>query len=90
MNASHHGPKVLHGHPRCPEISQAAIRVWLNSRAILKLRKGSDMVCARGPLGACVATYGKVDKGEGPLPYQKRSFAVIEPALGLAKRTEIA
>ena len=52
MNASHQGPKVLHGHPRCPEISQAAIRVWFNSRAILKPRKGGDMVCARGPLGA--------------------------------------
>jgi hypothetical protein len=29
--------------------------------------KGGDMVCARGPLGACVATYGKVYKNEGPL-----------------------
>jgi hypothetical protein len=29
--------------------------------------KGGDMVCARGPLGACVTTYRKVGDGEGPL-----------------------
>jgi hypothetical protein len=33
--------------------------------------KGGDMVCARGPLGACVAIYHKV--GEGPL----RSFGAV-------------
>jgi len=33
------------------------------------------------PLGACVAIYGKVHKREGPLLHQKRSLAVIEPAL---------
>jgi hypothetical protein len=29
--------------------------------------KGGDMVCARGPLGACVAVCHNVDDREGPL-----------------------
>jgi hypothetical protein len=29
--------------------------------------KGGDMMCARGPLGACVATYREVDNREGSL-----------------------
>ena len=42
----------------------------------------------RGPLGACVATYGKAYKNEGPLLYRKRSLAVIEPALVWLKSSE--